>query len=279
MSAEFPTSLLGFDIGTLNVKRIVMQPSDDDTRHHLSDCRIDLRTFAGMTRLAKDDVTDDIANSPGTIEWDDTIEHGEKLVRLPVRKRYGSALVIAFREHTSLRLVTKTRAVGVLWLRDIKDLSLETVRVPLWAGGDLNGVQQNYYPCQDVSDDTAQFSNIPPFARSAKLIGHIDLSVLFEPGLSNAHEHNLDVGNPHLKNVWEEFDRMQAGGLRTSITKKPPRALRRDSEWAESRQNTIVPEDHIVKGGNPAEPDEDEVATNDGDRYVHTLPGNHLFLI
>ena len=109
-------------------------------------------------------------------------------IRLAIRKRYCSCLVIEFRK-SNLGL-DKTPAFAILWLKDIPDEEDRTVSIPVWRG-DSSKLKRGESNCTDEGlGDQA---------------GYIEVPVKFYRGLGFYH-HSLASKSPNLQDVFEVLD-------------------------------------------------------------------------
>lgn len=127
---QAPKELLGWDYGTLEVTGPITSqniPSD------LRGLRLKLRTSVNRVKMYS-------SNSEEGAEWK---SKKDRPVRLAVRKRYSSCLVVEFRK-SSLGL-DSTPAFAILWLKDIPDEEEMTVTIPVWPGdAGLKRAEGNY---------------------------------------------------------------------------------------------------------------------------------------
>lgn len=109
----------------------------------------------------------------------------QTFVRLAVRKRYSSCLVIEFRRN---RLgLDQTPAFAILWLKDIPDEEERTFTLPVWRGdGDKMKRARTNCTNDGVGEDA----------------GNIEVSLKFYRGLG-AYHHKLASENPKIQDVLE----------------------------------------------------------------------------
>lgn len=108
-------------------------------------------------------------------------------LKLPVRKRYSSALVVEFR--SSNKLLDKSPAFCVLWLKDIPDEEETTVTLPVWKG----------------NMKRAQVNTVPTDSEEFSVSGEIELRLKFWCGLSGFHS-KLASKDTNLADVMEVLD-------------------------------------------------------------------------
>jgi hypothetical protein len=108
----------------------------------------------------------------------------DKPIRLPVRKRYSSPLIVELRNNSSLR--DSTEAFGVLWLKDIPDNEEQTIHLPIWKG--------------DFKRATSCCLDTP-----GEKIGSIEMNLTYWSGLSGYHA-KLAAKDKNLGDVMEVLD-------------------------------------------------------------------------
>ena len=108
----------------------------------------------------------------------------ERPVRVAVRKRYCSCVVIEFRKH-NLGL-DKTPAFAVLWLKDIPDEEDRTVTLSVWKS-DADTLKRGQSNCDE---------------NLGEKMGTINVPVKFYRGLG-AYHHKLASKSPNLSDVFE----------------------------------------------------------------------------
>lgn len=170
---QAPKELLGWDYGTLEVTGPIGSNGIAPDLHGL---RLKLRTTVHRGKMYP-------SNANGSIQW---TGKKDRPVRLAVRKRYCSCLIIEFRK-SSLGL-DKTPAFAVLWLKDIPDDEEKTVTLPVWHG--------------DADLKRAQSNCVEDFGEK---MGTIDVPLKFWHGLSEYHQ-KLASKSPNLQDVFEVLD-------------------------------------------------------------------------
>lgn len=171
---QAPKELLGWDsYGTLEVTGPI---TAKDVSPDLCNLRMKVRTTINRGKMypSKPD-------SGNGSQW--TGKH-ERLVRVAVRKRYCSCVVIEFRKN-SLGL-DKTPAFAVLWLKDIPDEEDRTVSLPVWKNGS-DTLKRGQSNCED---------------NLGEQMGTIEVPVKFYRGLG-AYHHKLTSKSPNLSDVFE----------------------------------------------------------------------------
>lgn len=175
---QVPQALLGWEYGTLDVNPVVKAtniPKD------LQNLRMKIRTTLARGKLHSGSEDGKQNQHDGHIVW--KTKKGSA-IRLPVRKRYASPLVVELRKDSALS--DRTPAFGVLWLKDVPDNEEQTVRLPIWKG-DLDRAQNNVLP------------------EYGEKVGEIELTLTFWSGLSGYHS-PLAKKDRHIADVMEVLD-------------------------------------------------------------------------
>ena len=169
---QAPRELLGWNFGTVEITSSI---TSKDLSSDLSGLRIKLRTTVNRGKMYH------AVSEDRSTRW--TGKH-DRPVRLAVRKRYCSCLMIEFRKNTIGK--DKTPAFAVLWLKDIPDEEELTKTLTVWkADGDvLKRAEAN---CIDECGER---------------MGSIDVTLKYHRGLG-AYHHRLASKSPNLQDVFE----------------------------------------------------------------------------
>ena len=171
---QAPKELLGWDsYGTLEITGAV---TSKDLAPDLRSLRMKVRTTINRGKM----YSSTTENGNGS-RW--TGKH-ERAVRVAVRKRYCSCMVIEFRKN-NLGL-DKTPAFAVLWLKDIPDEEERTVTLPVWKN-DSDALKRGESSCRDDLGEQ---------------MGTIEVPVKFYHGLG-AYHYKLASKSPNLSDVLE----------------------------------------------------------------------------
>jgi hypothetical protein len=165
---QAPKSLLGWDYGTLDLGTTIK--GLDDLSHDIKSLRLKIRTNLAKGKLSSDHGS-----------WKS--KH-DKPIRLPVRKRYSSPLIIEFRKNSSLR--DSTDAFSVLWLKDVVDNEEQTLRLPVWKGDFKRATSCCLHECGEK-------------------MGNIEITLTFHSGLSGYHI-KLAEKDENIGDVMEVLD-------------------------------------------------------------------------
>ncbi|KAF2474538.1 meiotically up-regulated gene 190 protein [Lindgomyces ingoldianus] len=175
---QTPHKMLGWEYGTLDIKPVVKAI---DVPTDLRSMRMKIRTSLGRGKLHTGTEDSEKSQQDGRVVWKTKKDH---VLRIAVRKRHASPLVVEFRKDSTLS--DRTPAFCILWLKDIPDNEEQTVRLPIW-NGDLSRAENNVLSeCGDK-------------------VGEIELNLTFWSGLSGYHE-ALAKKDRHIADIMEVLD-------------------------------------------------------------------------
>ncbi|KAJ3516134.1 hypothetical protein NLJ89_g1313 [Agrocybe chaxingu] len=175
---QLPKQLLGWDVGTLEIQPQA-KASSELPQEYFSD-RLVMCTLYSKGKMVPN--PDGDGGSGGG--W--TAKH-DKPIRLVVKKRYASCLLIKFRKHAVGPDLTP--AFCTLWLKDIPDDEEVTVSLPVRKNADsvLSHSRQN--ASMDIGEK----------------VGTLELRVRLWPGLSGYHKYLADH-DTNMADVMEVLD-------------------------------------------------------------------------
>jgi len=171
---QLPKRLLGWDVGTLEISPTAKGSSD--LPEEFASCRLVFRTLYGKGKMAP-------SREGG---W---AQKQGKPVRLAVKKRYASCLLIQLRKR--VLGPDQTPAFATLWLKEIPDNEEVQITLPVRKNGD--GDKVIAHARQNASMDHGE------------QIGTLDLTVRLWPGLSGYHKHLADH-DKNMADVMEVLD-------------------------------------------------------------------------
>lgn len=156
---QAPQNMLGWDYGTLDINPVIKAI---DVPKEVRSMRMKIRSNLSRGKLHSGSEDGELNDQDGHVVW----KAKKGTLRLPVRKRYASPLIIEFRKDSAMR--DRTPAFCVLWLKDIPDNEEQKLRLPVWKG-DLERAENNVLSsCGDK-------------------IGEIEVTLTFWSGLSGYH--------------------------------------------------------------------------------------------
>lgn len=181
---QLPPSLRGYDVGTAKIfDRIVLHAHKEETAHTLKGCYIKLRTIAGKASVSAwraSSGTKEDGDDHKSVTWSLGEKHSP--IRLPVRRRYASALIIELRAKNPIRK-TLIWAVSAFWVNEVLDDERMRIKIPLWDGRDQSAykrVTQNWHSYENM-DERAEN---PPLGT---LIGTLEVDFEFSRGVDSLH--------------------------------------------------------------------------------------------
>ena len=170
---QAPRELLGWEYGTLEITGPI---TSKDLAANLCGLRLKLRTSVTRGKMY----------STGTGQARQWKGKHDRPVRLAVRERYCSCLVLEFRK--SSFGPDKTPAFTVLWLKDIPDEEEKTITLPVWQGHEM--LKRAEACClEDLGNR----------------VGTLQVPLKFYHGLSSYHK-SLASNSPNLQDVFEVLE-------------------------------------------------------------------------
>lgn len=179
LQVQLPRELLGWEYGTLEIKPTVKAIDMPDD---LAPLRMKISTSLGRGKLHSRGRNGKVRqHDEGGTMW---TSRGDHPIRLPVKARYASPLIIELRQDATLR--DHSPAFAILWLKHIVDNQEQTIRLDVWKG-DLKRAKNNI------------------LSSYGERVGAIELTLTFWSGLSGYHE-DYAKGDKNLLNVMEVLD-------------------------------------------------------------------------
>lgn len=173
LELQMPKELLGWDYGTIELTGPI---TSRDIASDLGSMRIKIHSAINRGKMYSSQT-----DTAGERRW---TGKRDRPVRIAIRKRYSSCLVVEFRKN---QIVDKTPAFAVLWLKDIPDEEEQTVTLTVWRG-DSNKLKRAQSNC--TTDDIGEKA------------GTITVPLRFYRGLG-AYHHKLASKSPNLQDVLE----------------------------------------------------------------------------
>ncbi|KAF1845806.1 uncharacterized protein K460DRAFT_338396 [Cucurbitaria berberidis CBS 394.84] len=178
VQVQVPRNMLGWDYGTLDIKSKVKAI---DVPKDLQPLRMKIRIKFSRGKLHSRARNGRVSEEDGQTIW---TTKGDKNIRLPVRGRYSTPMIVEFRQDATLK--DHTPAFGILWLKDIPDNEEQTLQVPIWKG-DLKRAENNMLDSY------------------GEKVGDIEVTLTFWSGLSGYHD-KLAKKDENLRQVMEVLD-------------------------------------------------------------------------
>ncbi|THH11592.1 hypothetical protein EW145_g532 [Phellinidium pouzarii] len=226
VQASLPPCLLGFDAGTLFVRKLSVKPDVKDAEDLLSSlqsCSVKMRTSAFSDKVSRKNAQ---RTEDGSVVWNEDNGPSE----IAVKQRYSTAFILTFKKAGNLK--TGNLGMAVLWLRDVVDSEDSSVEIALFKSEDkYNRLKQNYVPPDGSLD--MWVSGKEKLMR----IGTVRIELTLQPGIGTAHEHVLDKSDPGQKRMWDEVNRRDDVGLQEKV--------RNQDAMSVSGENTEVSKDDV----------------------------------
>lgn len=204
VEVKLPPSLLGFDVGTLAIRKLSARPASehgDNLLRAFQSCEVKLKASSSSDKLSRKHAE---RQEDGRVVWKE-----DPLAQLPVQQRYSSALIIKFKETGAL--TSSKLGMAVLWLRDVADSEDNVIDVALFKAADYDRLKQNYMP-PDGNLDYWETSR-----DELTRIGTVQIDLTFKPGFSTAHRKTMNKAEPQQKRMLEEVDRRDVVGLQEHV--------------------------------------------------------------
>ncbi|KAF9485177.1 hypothetical protein BDN70DRAFT_871562 [Pholiota conissans] len=202
---RLPKRLLGWDVGTLEILSDIKPSSDFPQRY--SSCRVSIHTPYGKSKMIPNHADGGWSSKKG------------KPIRLAVKKRYASCLVLQLRQHAVG--ADPSPAFATLWFKEIPDNEALKLSLPVYenTGGALKDAQKNA-----VAGYTQQ-------------IGTFNLTVRFWPGLSGYHKILADH-DKNMADVMEVLDYVEIIQAKSQSQTSLHEPARNDDESVSSSESS-----------------------------------------
>ncbi|KAI5121834.1 hypothetical protein M0805_003268 [Coniferiporia weirii] len=210
VQASLPPSLLGFDAGTLSIRKISVFPGTEDAERllpALQSCAVKIKASSSSGKVLRKNAG---RAEDGAVVWHE--EDGPS--EISIQQRYSTAILITFREAGNLGF--KKLAIAVLWMRDVVDNKDGTVEAALFKsdGGDYSRLKQNYVP------PNGRLDMWNSDAEGITKIGTVRVELVLRPGIAVSHGRVLDKSDPGQKRLWDEVNRRDDSGLQKEVGNK-----------------------------------------------------------
>ena len=173
LELQMPKELLGWDYGTVEITAPV---TSKDIASDLGSMRLKIHSAINRGKMYASQT-----DTAGERRW---TGKRDRRVRIAIRKRYSSCLVVEFRKN---QVIDTTPAFAVLWLKDIPDEEEQTITLPVWRG-DSTQLKRAQSNC--TTEDLGEKA------------GTITVPLKFYRGLG-AYHHKLASKSPNLQDVLE----------------------------------------------------------------------------
>jgi hypothetical protein len=202
---RLPPQQLGWDVGTFEFTSEKITATGYDTISKLK-----MRTGGSTGKISR--VQSRKTEQGDGIFWDIAKKDGKNNVRLPVRYRYRSPVVLEF--HSSKK--RHAEAYAVIWLHHLEDNKEEDINIPIWKTDNGMRLTQNY-----ITEEN--FNDIPDIR--VEEVGRLQFRGRFKAGTDEDHAHFItDNDSRETQETWEAC---HSDGVRDRIvTKELPRTVK-----------------------------------------------------
>jgi hypothetical protein len=196
VETKLPPNMLGWEVGTFEFvsKRILVLD-------YTSTVKIKLRTGGSTAKLPRSHCKK-LAEGDG-IYWDVDQTDGQSSVRLPVKYRYRSPVVMEF--HTASK--RKPDAYAIFWLQHLTDNEVTDINIPIWKTSNGARLTQNY-----VTEENLELLRSLPGYEDIKEVGRVHFRGRFKPGLDESHE--PFISDNDSRETYETWQACKAEGIR-----------------------------------------------------------------
>ena len=206
-----PRELSGWDVGRIEfcdnditVYKSAEEPGAPASNTQLTLGKIRMRTGGSVAKVsAKAGAT-----TEQNLKW--SVHNGDGRLRLPVKHRYMSPLVIELPTTGGggLPLPTKShkakkKAYGVLWLDNLVDHEPKLIRLPIYLTENPARFTQNYTATNFTDGYTSKSVDAPEDIEMSQ-IGWAQFRIVYVPGMCKEHSHFATTNDEReLFEVWE----------------------------------------------------------------------------
>ncbi|KAI9849199.1 MAG: hypothetical protein M1838_000219 [Thelocarpon superellum] len=207
VETKLPPNMLGWDVGTFEFTsdRIL-------ALNYTSNAKLKMRT-GGSTGKVPRNQAQKLPEGDG-IFWDLSKKDGKKAVRLPVKYRYRSPVVLEF--HTTGK--RQADAYAVLWLHHLVDNEDTNINLPIWRTNHGARLIQNYVTEENVKELKGY--------EDVQEVGRLHFRGRFKAGTDE--DHALFVSDNDSRETQETWEACKAEGVRDNmVTKDIPEAVKK----------------------------------------------------
>lgn len=214
-----PKELSGWDVGRvefcdddITVYKSAVGPGTSGVNTQLTLGKIRLRTGGSVAKVSAKGGTSTEQN----FRW--SIHNGDVRLRLPVKHRYMSPLVLEFPTtgRGGLPLPTKShkaqkKAYGVFWLNNLVDHEPKHIKLPIWLTDNPARLTQNYIATNFTDVHNAKPADVLKDLDLTQ-IGWAEFRIVFIPGMCKEHS-RFAITNDE-RELFEAWEAAYAEGIR-----------------------------------------------------------------
>ncbi|KAI9792442.1 MAG: hypothetical protein M1816_002326 [Peltula sp. TS41687] len=196
VETKLPPNMLGWDVGTFEFVSKKILALD-----YTSNVKMKLRTGGSTGKLPRSHCKK-LAEGDG-IYWNVDQTDGQSSLRLPVKFRYRSPVVIEF--HTASK--RKADAYAVFWLQHLTDNEVTDINIPIWKTSNGPRLTQNYV----TEENLDSLRSLPGYADVTE-VGRLHFRGRFKPGLDESHQ--PFISDNDSRETYETWEACKAEGVR-----------------------------------------------------------------
>ncbi|KAF8421574.1 hypothetical protein EV426DRAFT_718555 [Tirmania nivea] len=208
---NLPRELSGWDVGRIEfcddditVFKSAAEPEATASDTQLTWGKIRMRTGGSAVKVGAKGATTTEQN----LKW--SIHNGNTRLRLPVKHRYMSPLVIEFPTtsggghlFSTKSHKAKRKAYGVLWLDNLVDHEPKLIRLPIYLTDNPARLTQNYITTNSIDGYTGNSADRLENIEMSQ-IGWAQFRIIFVPGMCKEHSRFATTNDEReLFEVWE----------------------------------------------------------------------------
>lgn len=193
IETRLPPNMLGWDVGTVEFMSDRITATGFTTNTKLK-----LRTGGSVGKLSR---TSCHALENGTGQyWDLESEDAKKAIRMPVKYRYRSPLVIEFHAAGKRKAV----AHAVIWLHHLIDNEETPIDIPIWQTSAPARITQNYITEANCKNEAG--------IEDLEEIGRLQFRARFKAGTDDSHK--AFISDNDSRETYETWEACLAEGVR-----------------------------------------------------------------
>ncbi|KAG8531084.1 uncharacterized protein KY384_004441 [Bacidia gigantensis] len=195
VETRLPPNMLGWEVGTFEFtsKRILA------TGYHHS-AKLKMRTGGSIGQIARQQCK--ALEEGDGVFWDISESNKKSRIRLPVKYRYRSPVVIEF--HNSGK--RGAAAYSIIWLHHLVDNAAENINIPIWTTKNPARLTQNY-----VTEENVKAKETPGL-EDLQEVGRLQFRCQFKAGTDEDHE--AFVTDNDSRETYETWEACLAEGVR-----------------------------------------------------------------
>ncbi|KAF2760574.1 hypothetical protein EJ05DRAFT_531064 [Pseudovirgaria hyperparasitica] len=199
IETRLPPNMLGWDVGTFEFVSNVVKTID-----YSQHARLKMRTGGSTGRIGRSSGKSRFEGNG--YDYNIVPKDGHEKVRLPVKYRYRSPIVIEF------HIANKRRAdaYSVIWLHHLIDNEETPIDIPIWKCSHPARLTQNYITEENCKNEVG--------LEDLQVVGRLQFTGRFKAGMDESHEHFISDND--TRETFETWEACLAEGVRTRMVEK-----------------------------------------------------------